>query len=121
MVPPAPPRLSTMICWPRISPSLGVKMRPMISVLPPGANGMTMRTGLVGYDCAWPQPEASAHSTPAHPRLNKRERDFEVIGFLLYFGELPSDWRQPGAADFANPGFCRYDITHGDRLVLCET
>ena len=31
-------------------------IRPTISVAPPGANGTTMRMGLVGYGCACPMP-----------------------------------------------------------------
>src|SRR5260221_13567784 len=51
MVPPAPPRLSTTICWPSDLLILSATMRPSASLPPPGGNGMTSVTGRVGY--AW--------------------------------------------------------------------
>jgi hypothetical protein len=48
MMLPAPPRLSMMICWPMISAIFGMKIRPMMSVLPPAANGITILMVLAG-------------------------------------------------------------------------
>ena len=48
MLPPAPARLSTMNCWPKALVSSGASARARMSVVPPAANGTTMRTGLVG-------------------------------------------------------------------------
>src|SRR5713226_6697356 len=50
--PPAPPRLSTTICWPSASPSLSAMMRAMMVALPPGGNGTTSVIGRFGYCCA---------------------------------------------------------------------
>src|SRR5258706_16205293 len=53
MVPPAPARLSTTTCCPRLSPIGRPSSRPMMSFgLAPGGNGTTRRTGRLGYACA---------------------------------------------------------------------
>jgi len=52
MLPAAPGLFSTTIGWPSSSPIFGCMMRPTKSDAPPGAKGMIMRTGLLGYDCA---------------------------------------------------------------------
>ena len=53
MVPPAPTRGSTTICWPSASVSFGASSRAVISGAPPGApNGSTKRMGFTGYCCA---------------------------------------------------------------------
>src|SRR5882762_9524480 len=52
MIPPAPPWLSATTCLPRRSESWKAIIRPTTSLLPPGGNGMIIRTGLLGYDCA---------------------------------------------------------------------
>src|SRR5258706_9020027 len=57
MLPPAPARLSITIGWPRISVSFCPAMRAMMSVGPPGANGMMTRTGLEGHACALAAPK----------------------------------------------------------------
>ena len=46
---PAPARFSTMNCWPRRLVRSAARMRVTMSVLPPGAHGMTMRTGRSGH------------------------------------------------------------------------
>jgi hypothetical protein len=43
---------STITCWPKLSLSRGVKIRPMTSNAPPAANGTTIVTGRVGQSCA---------------------------------------------------------------------
>src|SRR5918992_3402599 len=58
MLPPAPARFSTTICWPSCSPSTGWRMRAVVSVPPPGSKPTTMVTGLFGY-CAKHIPETS--------------------------------------------------------------
>src|SRR5688500_3942137 len=52
MLPPAPARLSGTNCTPYALVSVSAAKRPMMSVGPPGGNGMITRTGLVGYCCA---------------------------------------------------------------------
>ena len=49
IVPPAPPRLSTTIGWPRRSDSFCARLRAMKSVAPPAGNGTMRRIGLSGY------------------------------------------------------------------------
>src|SRR5215831_17119945 len=53
MMPPAPPRLSTMTCCLSCSESICASGRATMSVGPPGGKGTTSRTGLVGYVWAW--------------------------------------------------------------------
>src|SRR5688572_4902148 len=52
MVPPPPPRLSTMTCEPNASVSLCDVILARISVVPPGGKGVIRRMGFVGYACA---------------------------------------------------------------------
>ena len=61
-LPPAPARLSTMNCWPKARLSSGAMARANMSVVPPGANGTTMRTVLVGQApcCASAMPGTRA-------------------------------------------------------------
>src|ERR1700682_93888 len=49
MMPPAPPRLSTMNCWPSASDSFCENCRAVMSLPPPGAKGTITRTTFVGY------------------------------------------------------------------------
>ena len=46
--PPPPALFSTSTCWPKAPPSFSATMRATMSVVPPGANGTTSRTGLDG-------------------------------------------------------------------------
>ena len=48
MLPPAPGLFSTTTDWPHASESFCAMSRPAMSSDPPGGNGTTMRTGLVG-------------------------------------------------------------------------
>jgi hypothetical protein len=48
MTPAAPARLSTTTCLPSRVPSWVAIMRPTVSLMAPGGNGMISRTGLVG-------------------------------------------------------------------------
>ena len=47
-MPPAPGMFSTTTCCPRPSLIFGAMVRVVMSATPPGPNGSTMRTGLVG-------------------------------------------------------------------------
>src|SRR5882672_4811589 len=67
MLPAAPARFSTMICWPRSSPRRGWRMRPTKSDAPPGANGMITRTGRLGYAC--PSARAGNSASTAHTSI----------------------------------------------------
>src|SRR5688572_7780635 len=68
----APGRCSTITCCFSIGISRSVIARVTMSVLPPGAKGLTMRMGLVGYVCAAAaDANANAHATSALPgRMN---------------------------------------------------
>src|SRR2546423_13192016 len=68
MLPAAPPRFSTSTGWPHFSPIFCAMTRPRMSVVPPGAQGTTMRTALVGYVCA----AACGRRTSAAMRKSKR-------------------------------------------------
>src|ERR1035437_8410313 len=63
--PPAPPRLATTPCSPRLIVSCCAAMRPRISAAPPGGNPTTSRTGLSGYRCACGAPVQAAPSITA--------------------------------------------------------
>ena len=52
LLPPAPGLFSTMKVWPKTFCNSGAKARARMSVVPPAANGTTMRTGLDGQACA---------------------------------------------------------------------
>src|SRR3954454_14010562 len=62
MVPAAPARFSTITCWPSASPSAGATARAVMSTLPLGGQGTTMRTGLFGNSCAWAANQQKAKS-----------------------------------------------------------
>src|SRR2546425_12834838 len=48
MVPPAPARFSTITCWPSASENAGARVRAVMSTLPLGGHGTTMRSGRLG-------------------------------------------------------------------------
>src|SRR5262245_33620755 len=80
MLPPAPPRFSTMNCWPRLSVSFCASGRAIVSLPPPGGYGTTMRTGLAGYVCAAALPPKQAmtkKTTNEAPRRGVRQ-EFHV-------------------------------------------
>src|SRR5438552_10740478 len=52
MLPPAPPRLSTMTFWPSSGPIFCAIVRATMSTVPPAANGTRMVIGFVGHSCA---------------------------------------------------------------------
>src|SRR5882672_6730553 len=60
MLPLPPERLSATTWCPSASASLVPSVRASVSVLPPGANGTTNRTGRVGYCCAFAANVANA-------------------------------------------------------------
>ena len=63
--PPAPPRFSTKKLWPNFSLSGSASSRASMSDVPPGANGETMRTGLLGQSGAAMAATAQAAITAA--------------------------------------------------------
>src|SRR5436190_22466884 len=77
MIPPAPPWLSTTTCLPRRSESWKAIMRPTTSLLPPGGNGMIMRTGLLGYACA---AASVVYTSAAADNARNSIVDFSVCG-----------------------------------------
>src|SRR5215831_19585085 len=72
MVPPAPPRLSTTICWPSDLLIFSATMRPSASLPPPGGNGMTSVIGRTGYVWAKARPDASDAAPPTRRRNARR-------------------------------------------------
>src|SRR5688572_6455513 len=52
MIPLAPGRESTTICWPHDSVIFCPRRRASVSDVPPGENGMITRIGLTGYGSA---------------------------------------------------------------------
>src|SRR5690242_2936024 len=78
--PPAPPRLSTTNCWPRISDNFAENTRAVMSLPPPGANGTITRTGLVGYCWAWTGAAAVA-SRPAQSIAVVGRKNIDFIQF----------------------------------------
>ena len=73
MLPDAPLRLSTTICWPSGFASSFATIRATRSTLPPGGNGEMMRIGLLGYvACA-----------KARPDTTKRSRDTTAVCIFL--------------------------------------
>src|SRR5258706_16436628 len=53
MVPPPPPLFSTSTGWPSVSLIRLPTRRATMSVVPPGGNGTSTRTGLDGKGCAF--------------------------------------------------------------------
>src|SRR6478609_2648130 len=92
-LPPAPARLSTMNCWPNALDSSGAIARARMSVVPPAANGTTMRTGLVGQ-LLWAQDgaamRASAVATEAASAVRRLEgeerKEKEVMRAFVHGG-----------------------------------
>ncbi|EKD98636.1 MAG: hypothetical protein ACD_23C00332G0002 [uncultured bacterium] len=77
MAPLAPARFSTTKGCLRRSDSCMAVMRAMMSVVPPAGYGTMMRTGLVGYACAWAAaPIATSSATPSQHR--------RILCVLLY-------------------------------------
>src|SRR6476620_7880070 len=58
MVPPAPGRMSTIICWPHFWVSFWPTVRDATSLGPPAANPTSRRMGFAGYCC----PNAAEHA-----------------------------------------------------------
>ena len=67
-VPPAPPRLSTMIGCPRAAPSLSPTTRAMMSVVLPAVNGTITLIGLLGQVGCAAAPDATALAAMARRR-----------------------------------------------------
>src|SRR5712692_1195271 len=94
MFPPAPARLSMMICWPRGSVSFCPSSLPMISTGPPGANGAMKRTGLLGQACPEPVEVACALQSPASVHAAQNARARMVIPMRISFSGAESYHRR---------------------------
>src|SRR5215470_9292059 len=68
LLPPAPPTFSTSTGWPIRGASFSASRREITSVVPPAANGTTMRTGWSGHACAAPEKPMRQHSATACDR-----------------------------------------------------
>src|SRR5512145_1049109 len=69
-VPPAPGRLSTITCWPRVSVSFIAIARAVMSGCPPGVKPTTMRIGRFGkLDTASDFCAAAAEDTQPHATI----------------------------------------------------
>src|SRR3954463_15347699 len=69
MVPAAPVVFSTTTVWPRLVRNRSAKMRAMVSVGPPAANGTTSVTGRDGKLCACVAPIAPKMIPPTASRI----------------------------------------------------
>src|SRR5207249_4638955 len=58
--------------WPQSSASLGISVRAMMSVAPPGVKATITRTGLVGYACACAIASRRTSSADFTPRTYRR-------------------------------------------------
>src|SRR2546426_1720624 len=98
MLPPAPARFSTTICWPMFSLIVLATMRATVSVPPPGSKPTTIVTGLLGkLPCA---DAVAANRTPQHVEKNLMSASFEnrlslfhegfpALGVVLALDALP--------------------------------
>src|SRR5829696_6564700 len=108
MLPPAPPRLSTMKVCPSSGPSFWVSVRATMSTVPPAANGTRMVTGFVGHSCA-PAGNVNAASA-AHNQLR-----IERIAAHLFVIELDSEPGPLGQFNLASAEveLHRHDVIRG--------
>src|SRR3989449_10246589 len=84
MLPPAPARFSTTICWPMFSLIVLATMRATVSVPPPGSKPTAIVTGLLGkLPCA---DALAANSSPQHAEVNLMSSSFENRLSLLHEG-----------------------------------
>src|SRR5262249_41620729 len=101
MLPPAPPRLTTTICWPQASFSFCPTRRVTMSVAPPGGNGQMMRTGFDGYVWASDGIASRAAKSAAMKTSSSELRIFLLLPASLHSQrlgrELPQFAAQPVA------------------------
>src|SRR5712671_3451290 len=94
IVPPAPPRLSTRICWPRAADHDWPTRRAVASTDSPAGKGTTRRIGFVGYcakaPCARASSNARQETSPPFLRRGACEAGGEV-------------WRPPPPPAFGVP------------------
>src|SRR4029077_7370796 len=93
-VPPAPPLLSTMICWPSWSPTCAARGRQKVSVPPPAGNGLKKTIGPLGQ--AWARTTAGAASEAARPSLRARRREVlenVIVSSSLNYYKIQDWWR----------------------------
>src|ERR1700751_4749540 len=74
MVPPAPPKFSITIVWPRTSPNRAPKMRATVSEALPAANGTIIETDRSGQFCAGAAVAVSA------ARASEQSRRRAIMG-----------------------------------------
>src|SRR4051812_38375619 len=98
MLPPAPPRFSTMTGWPRRSDSAWAMMRAVTSVLPPAAKPTNILIGVVGQ-AVW---ACAAAAVRAIANVNASENQRRIIhpplavglirpiGFVQFLGVVSS-------------------------------
>src|SRR5262245_18668998 len=106
MLPAAPPRLSTITCWPSECEMAIERMRAMMSVGPPGANGTTRVMGRSGY-------AASAGATrhvkmPAQAAAKTLRRMFS-----LTLPNMPSSLSRPNLSFFVRRTLLAFDQLAG--------
>src|SRR4051812_32165864 len=94
MRPPAPARFSTITCCPSASPKAGATVRAVMSTLPAGGHGTTMRTGWLGNSCAIAAARAKAKQSPTIHRAMHSSRDFPrwYIRPVMHVVERWADW-----------------------------
>ena len=69
-VPAAPVRFSTTACWPVVRVMCSASSRAPRSPMPPAANPVTMRTGLLGQSCA----DAALRTEHRKPKQGRRHQ-----------------------------------------------
>src|SRR5690242_1842278 len=80
IAPPAPPRLSTTSGRPSSRAMPSAAMRPMMSVEPPGGNGMIKRSGFAGYDwAAASEKQQSARSANSLVMVSAIDRRAQMV------------------------------------------
>src|SRR5262245_23578155 len=77
---PAPARLSMITCCLNRGVSSAASKRPMMSVLPPGGQGMTIRTGRSGQPAAHAAPAVASDASNNISAVD--DSDLEVIELL---------------------------------------
>src|SRR5688572_33371524 len=102
MRPPAPPRLSAIICWPSAGESFSAMRRATVSVPPPGAFGTMMRMGLVGYCCACAIEQVTQIPTTTDKTVIRTSRSvlltlLHTVGVEDRFRRRAREKRQQGA------------------------
>src|SRR5262249_45322569 len=116
-MPPAPGRFSTKNCCLKMLDSGSATMRPSVSAAPPGANGATILTGLVGQTCA-------CEGLIARHKRERRTTTILIISASLCerSGSIPqiegdTSWRQDGGPGGKRSLLAVFDLSFHQLLI----